>query len=1419
MKLIKKIICLTIILSFLMPIVVFADMTPPAEQTLKEIVGEALGGFTYGLTHSSSTPLDAKKCGEDALCFSGAGVYVNLVKYDYETKKEEYVGVPVLFYSGGFLNEAHMSLNDPEELYPDTPKGWQGQGHPQWLYTLSTGTGGWYSNSTCTALINYNYKSENVASYPRNKITFYPRGTSGGAFYENAANKNQRIKLIKRNISSDASGYAVFVNNLMGEYKDDGKNSKTIRDLANLFDYPELVTNEKNLKELEKYYIVFDTAIRQPQKATADANSKTCQGNNCKTTSKLLKEWDNGTTPAADYKCSLNGYIANSCTLDSVKGYKCTGTQTEGGSYTHSQEYYCFSGEWKDEVTYNTTYCNEDKIAIVCESKNPPNVDYTKYNNFGYTSNCSQYARWKCGTTTGKYGFTTKAKCEESDGCSGETCTSYTRYDKTQTTCRIEAGRWSRATDYCNGYNISFKAYLYTNTYTYGSSIKRGRDTAVLKMYQALYEGISTGTANEVYQSDGVTPKVDANGNQVYDYYVGPSAKTAIAGLGSTNKYKLWTQDVSSISVAAGQSHKYTLGLAFFWVRHVNSCPIVCENKTGNELLRCAENFCDNFIGYQDGWPVTAQKKDCMINKCHVNYQPNNCSNLPSTPEAQEYKNALSKVKNSSDTTNIKCDEKTCEPYVEEEIEDIQNSAPRNATCYSDPENTPVDQRTFANVACIEYNEVEFENLAYKKIVPGTGVNYDVKVASSKKCYVWFDMDSWQFAYSIYHSKEKICVQENSAGECIKESTPRKLLIQVLGKYNAAKENGYVGEISPSISSLIDAADAETNIQWESTNYSLVDSKGQSRTTVTADVTETLSDKKIKDVKVDLIEESKKEPSSTQSETKNVFSKSVYNRLSTVGSYSSNTYTTTSNVDLEYKMPKYCVSTDGNATITKADEDGKCKQLTVDGRTETVPGQNLYFTSFEALNQSGYGFEIVGKAVIMPSGDDTSYYPEKSSAGNIVCEIEGCKPEPPECSIRITEVGDVVAEDGIYFGMDGIKAEITNIKMNLGGTGDYADEIITYGILIDPTDEELEEYSGKIDAKTLKPSKTGVETHYVYCVAKSKKGQKAVNHVSVTFANCSDSVCKITPNGGSNTKSKYKLTVNVPHKKVSIRAMYGSNETFTIKEYKNVVNSGNYEFTYKNYKKLSLLAIVERGNGNACCVYDISQPPTGDKYNCEVWNAKQDHQYKEVRKYCTTYLADEVHHHETIDDCVNSCMKCTIITECSENAINNVTTYCNQIYGNNTNESRQCINRCYKPICSGGDEYLYRSINNYNPFPNSYDSEAPFDKGKREVGANWVGFTDYIKHDDDDTTSITGVNSNQKPEYVIDLGPGDIEKIRKDTKSKKENDKKEAYTEFTTSTSLEKDYSGEYISSFIHDSNVEFGCFASLFSNPEEYKK
>ena len=129
-----------------------------------------------------------------------------------------------------------------------------------------------------------------------------------------------------------------------------------------------------------------------------------------------------------------------------------------------------------------------------------------------------------------------------------------------------------------------------------------------------------------------------------------------------------------------------------------------------------------------------------------------------------------------------------------------------------------------------------------------------------------------------------------------------------------------------------------------------------------------------------------------------------------------------------------------------------------------------------------------------------------------------------------------------------------------------------------------------------------------------------------------------------------------------------------------------------------------------------------------------------------------------------------------------------------------CVNYCYYcPECSS--EYVYRQVNNYNPFPKSSDSNTlgyNYLTGDRVIGSNWVGKSEYIKRDDNDTTSITGIHANQNVEYVIELTPDDIKAIKNNTElynySVTGND---AYLDYIYQDNT--DVNGKYYSKFIND--------------------
>jgi hypothetical protein len=130
----------------------------------------------------------------------------------------------------------------------------------------------------------------------------------------------------------------------------------------------------------------------------------------------------------------------------------------------------------------------------------------------------------------------------------------------------------------------------------------------------------------------------------------------------------------------------------------------------------------------------------------------------------------------------------------------------------------------------------------------------------------------------------------------------------------------------------------------------------------------------------------------------------------------------------------------------------------------------------------------------------------------------------------------------------------------------------------------------------------------------------------------------------------------------------------------------------------------------------------------------------------------------------------------------------------------ECVNYCYYcPECSS--EYVFRQVNNYNPFPRSSDSNTlgyNYPTGDRVIGSNWLGKSQYIKADDEDSSSVTGVQKNQNVEYVIELTPNDVRAIRKDTEDyNKTTQGNDAYLDYVYMKNV--DTHKRYYSKFVNE--------------------
>ena len=134
--------------------------------------------------------------------------------------------------------------------------------------------------------------------------------------------------------------------------------------------------------------------------------------------------------------------------------------------------------------------------------------------------------------------------------------------------------------------------------------------------------------------------------------------------------------------------------------------------------------------------------------------------------------------------------------------------------------------------------------------------------------------------------------------------------------------------------------------------------------------------------------------------------------------------------------------------------------------------------------------------------------------------------------------------------------------------------------------------------------------------------------------------------------------------------------------------------------------------------------------------------------------------YSSFSQCVEECkLGCPKELTCD---IDQIKSYCDINHSKYNRSASGCVNYMYNECNCSGTDYIYRPINNSNPFPNSYESPIP---GNREIGGNWVGKTEYITEDNNDSTSVTGANAGVSVEYEIHLTPSDIQKIRENTES------------------------------------------------------
>ena len=191
-----------------------------------------------------------------------------------------------------------------------------------------------------------------------------------------------------------------------------------------------------------------------------------------------------------------------------------------------------------------------------------------------------------------------------------------------------------------------------------------------------------------------------------------------------------------------------------------------------------------------------------------------------------------------------------------------------------------------------------------------------------------------------------------------------------------------------------------------------------------------------------------------------------------------------------------------------------------------------------------------------------------------------------------------------------------------------------------------------------------------------------------------------------------------------------------------------------------------------------------------------------INEYCKRSWTTDLNGFVDEEDCFT---KCSWVCPNNRQDKDEIDRYCNNYAAYGFTEKKYCMNLCYTPEEEpNGDDYIFRSVNVNNPFPNSSESKPPYDTGKRIVGKNWKFLSEYITDDDGDETTVTGVNANKHVEYVIELGKEDIKAIRNDTNSlgngNTTKNRRRVYGKLDRIKTGDKKVIQEYKSQFIHNS-------------------
>ena len=1015
----------------------------------------------------------------------------------------------------------------------------------------------------------------------------------------------------------------------------------------------------------------------------------------------------------------------------------------------------------------------KDDSAFTTEDK------YWKVNNKECLSKCTTYGTWQdvacmgavAACKTGKHtegGVVYEYRCQKEKRGSCPVNTFQQKRKVSESTCPDDKCTKWKIIDYklkmvaTEGCGKKQGYYLYGRKSEGYSTLKPSRKMGSSSYYLQRAVNSCSDNANCVLEDDMVTCKKDASGNIMYQYYIGPDQDRAWVGPTSSNPYKIKGM---SGSVCTGYIPESSYeGFRHYFIPDIldrsepgKGCQEVCGgigNKASDEYLKCSENYCDSVVNNDLRGNPRIRKKNCILKKCEYKYgkvpeggkYPDDLESKNSCNNANPYKGKEKLLLGS----NSDCNKNVASGNLMQKEKGVTVSCKGDRVTdfdNDDTNDTIFDQRTYINTACMETTSFEYEDLKTENtdLKPGSPINYYVNQEGERKCTYFFNLEQWKFDYASIPSKDL---------------DRRKRLKYIYTTFNHAYDKSY----DPKTNAAVYDKDFEDNNDGtiEVQKYDI------EKTQVMSKVKEIIENKPKTSASEILIRQDEKE-------------NTVYNviKKETLYSYENtkehkttvSRYESISTSVATYRYNKRCLTTDGEAKVYTPE--GDICHTTKTGEDKLA--KYAYYTNLKAtydkdFSKPDYEHKVYTTATVgIESSSGNLYYSNNES-----CKYTLDKPEQgPGCIIKITqEAGTDLLGNNVYEG-GAVKAKV--VVLNEEGL-EKTDRIGRIELTVNGVTEVAEE-------KIIPIGEAGDND--------SRKDYKIVGKVTTKnglVSTCEKEIILLKHSNCGATCSVNKINGKL-YEIVGVSANSILKSTILNMERTSVAKTINEEKYYVTApeeikEKDMIIGYVVNGDCNEYCYYPLEKP-TGQSCTSLYKPAELGN----IIAYCNANYRTDLNNYKSTDECIKDCSN-ACPNECRNEK--DLQKYCENPERLGFESENECLNRCYCPYSEDG--YLFRSIHNHDPFPNSPNS--PYAKGNRGIGKNWYAREEYIIDDSNDETSVTGDYANQQVEYIMALDIDDIKMIRNENN----NDGKEAYTKLIYSSQTEDDnYVGEYKSKLLND--------------------